>query len=100
VKPGPLWGARSWNDGAGAARVYTLAGYIRYAMPLTQPGILSDEEAQHVAAYINAQERPVYSGKADDYPGGAPIDAVYYPRYPENPLRARLQAPGSSTNSR
>lgn len=97
VKPGPLWGARSWNDGAGAARVYTLAGYIRYAMPLTQPGILSDEEAQHVAAYINAQDRPVYSGKADDYPGGAPIDAVYYPRYPENPLRARLQASGSTS---
>ena len=99
VKPGPLWGPRSWNDGAGAARVYTLAGYIRYAMPLTQPGILSDEEAQHVAAYINAQERPVYPGKADDYPGGAPIDAVYYPRYPENPLRARLQMP-DGTNSR
>ena len=29
-KPGPLWGADSWNDGAGAARVYTLAGIIRY----------------------------------------------------------------------
>lgn len=91
VKPGPLWGARSWNDGAGAARVYTLAGYIRYAMPLTQPGILTDEEAQHVAAWINAQERPSYAGKAEDYPAGAPVDAVYYPRYPENPLRARLQ---------
>src|SRR5678816_3339358 len=26
---GPLWGDRSWNDGAGAARVYTLAGMIR-----------------------------------------------------------------------
>jgi thiosulfate dehydrogenase len=91
VKPGPLWGPRSWNDGAGSARIYTLAGYIRYAMPLTQPGILTDEEAQHVAAYINAQDRPVYADKAADYPDGAPIDAVYYPRYPENPLRARLQ---------
>ena len=38
VKPGPLWGPESWNDGAGLARVYTLAGYLRYAMPLTQPG--------------------------------------------------------------
>ena len=98
VKPGPLWGARSWNDGAGAARVYTLAGYIRYAMPLTQPGILSDEEAQHIAAWINARERPSYPGKADDYPAGAPVDAVYYPRYPENPLRAMLQGATSAGN--
>lgn len=94
VKPGPLWGPESWNDGAGLARVYTLAGYLRYAMPLTQPGVLSDEEAQHVAAYINAQERPAFAAKAEDFPGGAPIDAVYYPRYPENPMRRRLLGAG------
>lgn len=92
VKPGPLWGPRSWNDGAGLSRVYTLAGYLRYAMPLTQPGVLTDEEAQHVAAYITAQDRPSYPGKANDYPGGAPVDAVYYPQYPENPLVAKLRA--------
>jgi thiosulfate dehydrogenase len=28
-KAGPLWGPDSWNDGAGAARIYTLAGIIR-----------------------------------------------------------------------
>lgn len=87
VKPGPLWGPDSWNDGAGMARIYTAAGFIRHAMPLTAPGSLSAEDAQHVAAYINAKDRPVYPGKADDYPGGAPVDAVYYPRYPEHPLR-------------
>lgn len=94
VKPGPLWGDRSWNDGAGLARVYTLAGFLRHAMPLTQPGILTDEEAQHIAAYINAQERPVFPGKANDFPGGAPVDAVYYPLYPENPLRQKLDGAG------
>ncbi len=26
-KAGPLWGPDSWNDGAGAARIYTLAGH-------------------------------------------------------------------------
>ncbi len=31
-KPGPLWGPDSWNDGAGAARVYTLAGIIRFSI--------------------------------------------------------------------
>ena len=94
TKPGPLWGPKSWNDGAGAARVYTLAGYIRYAMPLTQPGVLTDEEAQHIAAFINAQDRPVFLGKQSDYPNGeVPVDAVYYPqRYRDNPLRQRLRS--------
>ena len=79
-KAGPLWGDDSWNDGAGAARVYTLAGIIRYAMPYLDPGSLSDEEAQHVAAYINSQPRPRYPFKDRDYPGSKiPVDAVYYP---------------------
>ena len=80
-KAGPLWGDDSWNDGAGAARVYTLAGIIRYAMPYLDPGSLSDEEAQHVAAYINSQPRPHYPFKDRDYAGSkVPVDAVYYAR--------------------
>jgi len=80
-KAGPLWGDDSWNDGAGAARVYTLAGIIRYAMPYLDPGSLTDEEAQHVAAYINAQPRPHYPFKDRDYPRSkVPVDAVYYKR--------------------
>ena len=39
-RPGPLWGPDSWNDGAGAARVYTLAGIVRYTMPYLDPGSL------------------------------------------------------------
>ena len=78
-KAGPLWGADSWNDGAGAARVYTLAGIIRYSMPYLDPGSLSDADAQHVAAYITSQARPRYPHKDRDYPGGkVPVDAVYY----------------------
>jgi thiosulfate dehydrogenase len=80
-KAGPLWGDHSWNDGAGAARVYTLAGIIRYAMPYLDPGSLSDEDAQHLAAYINAQPRPHYPFKDRDYVGSkVPVDAVYYTR--------------------
>ena len=56
-KAGPLWGSESWNDGAGAARIYTLAGIIRYAMPYLDPGSLSDEEAQHLAAFITSNDR-------------------------------------------
>jgi len=80
-KAGPLWGPDSWNDGAGAARVYTLAGIIRYTMPYLDPGSLSDEDAQHVAAFINSKPRPSYPFKPRDYPGGkVPVDAVYYRR--------------------
>ena len=80
-KAGPLWGPNSWNDGAGASRVYTLAGIIRYSMPYLDPGSLSDADAQHVAAFITSQPRPVYPFKDRDYQGGKiPVDAVYYTR--------------------
>jgi thiosulfate dehydrogenase len=78
---GPLWGERSWNDGAGAARVYTLAGMIRYSMPYLDPGNITDEDAQHVAAFINSKPRPVFPFKERDYRvEKLPPDAVYYPR--------------------
>jgi thiosulfate dehydrogenase len=78
-KAAPLWGPSSWNDGAGAARVYTLAGIIRYAMPYLDPGSLTDEEAQLLAAFITSKERPAYPFKDKDYVnGGPPVDAVYY----------------------
>ncbi len=80
-KAGPLWGAHSWNDGAGAARVYTLAGMIRYFMPYLDPGSLSDEEAQQIAAFIDSQPRPVYPYKRQDYQKESiPPDALYYRR--------------------
>ena len=80
-KPGPLWGPDSWNDGAGAARVYTLAGIIRYAMPYLDPGQLSDEEAQQVAMFINSKPRPAYPFKDRDYlVEKLPPDSVYYVR--------------------
>ncbi|MGE3705627.1 MAG: c-type cytochrome [Vicinamibacterales bacterium] len=79
-KAAPLWGPDSWNDGAGAARVYTLAGIIRYAMPYLEPGSLTDDEAQHLAAFITSKPRPSYPFKDRDYvKAGPPKDAVYYP---------------------
>ena len=78
-KPGPLWGPDSWNDGAGAARIYTLAGIIRYAMPYLDPGRLTDEEAQQIAAFINSKPRPQYPFKNQDYrTEKLPPDSVYY----------------------
>jgi thiosulfate dehydrogenase len=78
-RPGPLWGPDSWNDGAGAARIYTLAGIIRYAMPYLNPGSLTDEESLQLAAFINSKPRPVYPFKLNDYrTEKIPIDGVYY----------------------
>ena len=80
-KAGPLWGPDSWNDGAGAARIYTLAGMIRYMMPYTAPGTLTDEEAQQIAAFINSKARPVFPFKEQDYISEKlPADSVYYPK--------------------
>jgi thiosulfate dehydrogenase len=80
-KAGPLWGPDSWNDGAGAARIYTLAGIIRYMMPYTNPGSLTDEEAQQVAAFINSKPRPSFPFKEQDYlTDKVPSDSVYYPK--------------------
>ena len=80
-RAGPLWGPASWNDGAGAARVYTLAGTIRYMMPYLDPGVLRDEEAQQVAAFITSQPRPVDPYKDQDYQTEPrPVDAVQYDR--------------------
>jgi len=78
---GPLWGPRSWNDGAGAARVYTLAGMIRYSMPYLDPGNITDADAQHVAAFIDSRPRPAFPFKDKDYRvEKLPVDAVYYTR--------------------
>ena len=62
-------------------KVYTLAGIIRHMMPYLDPGSLTDEEAQHVAAYINSKPRPAYPFKERDYLTEAlPVDSVYYPK--------------------
>ena len=90
AEPAPVWGEGSWNDGAGAARIWRLAGFIRHAMPLTAPGILTDEEAQHISAWINSHDRPVFPTKETDFPGGGrPGDAVYDTLvFPTHPLKA------------
>jgi thiosulfate dehydrogenase len=72
----PLWGPDSFNDGAGMARTFTAAAFVKYNMPLGQGDALSDQEALDVAAYFTHQQRPVFSGKVRDWPnGGKPRDA-------------------------
>jgi thiosulfate dehydrogenase len=74
----PVWGAGSYNIGAGMARVRTAADFIRNNMPFDQPGTLSDQQAFDVAAFVNARPRPDFAGKERDWPAGdPPPDAAY-----------------------
>lgn len=54
----PLWGAESYNWGAGMHRIDTAAGFIKANMPFGAGGTLSDQQAWDVALYMNSQERP------------------------------------------
>ena len=72
----PVWGKDSFNDGAGMARTYTAAAFVKHKMPLGQGGTLSDQQAIDVSEYFTHQARPVYKGKAKDWPqGNKPKDA-------------------------
>ena len=68
----PLWGSDSYNDGAGMNRVLTAAAFIKNNMPYLQATWenpkLTDEEAFHVAGYINSFPRPQKINKEYDYP--------------------------------
>lgn len=54
----PLWGAQSYNWGAGMHEVDKAAGFIKANMPLGLGNSLNDQEAWDVATFINSQERP------------------------------------------
>ncbi len=54
----PLWGARSYNWGAGMSSIANAAGFIKANMPLSKGNTLSDADAWDVATYIDSQERP------------------------------------------
>lgn len=54
----PVWGDGSYNWGAGISRVFTLAGFIKYNMPLGAAPLINDEDAWDIAAYVDSQERP------------------------------------------
>lgn len=76
----PLWGANSFNDGAGMHRVLTAARFIKAKMPLGKAD-LTDDEAFDIAAYINSKPRPQMANLDKDYPDRAkkPIDTPYGP---------------------
>jgi len=54
----PLWGAQSYNWGAGMHRVNTAADFIYENMPLGKSVQLTVQQAWDVAAYLNSFDRP------------------------------------------
>ncbi|UAJ73719.1 c-type cytochrome [Synechocystis sp. PCC 7339] len=53
-----LWGDHSFNRQAGIARIDTLAEFIHGNMPYQFDGVLTEQEAWDLAAYIDGQPRP------------------------------------------
>ncbi|MGJ7033852.1 c-type cytochrome [Niabella hirudinis] len=79
----PLWGAESFNDGAGLFRLRGMAGFIKNNMPLGttyKNPQLTDEECWDVAAYINSHPRPAFDQHEDwQLLAKKPLDAPYGP---------------------
>ena len=80
----PLWGADSYNNGAGMARILTAAAYAMHNMPLGttfSTPLLTDADAYDVAGYIVSQQRPKKGGLDKDFPVRIqkPIDTPYGP---------------------
>ena len=81
----PLWGNESFNIGAGMARTYTAAAFVKRNMPIgfhdkfpLGQGGLSDQEAVDVAEYFSHQPRPDFLDKVKDWPKDKkPADARY-----------------------
>jgi thiosulfate dehydrogenase len=72
----PVWGDASFNIGAGLARTYTAAAFIKHNMPLGQGDTLTDQEAIDVAEYVTHQPRPAFAAAKNDYAKGTkPSDA-------------------------
>jgi thiosulfate dehydrogenase len=53
-----LWGARSFNWGAGMTDIQNAAAFIKANMPLGRAGSLSDQDSWDVAQFVDSQERP------------------------------------------
>ena len=103
-----VWGIDSYAIGAGMARQFTLATFVRHNMPLDHADTLTAQEAADIAAFILRQPRQDHPGKERDWPKGDPPADVAYattaataagrPVPPERPLLPRRVSPDSLTS--
>lgn len=82
----PLWGDKSFNIGAGLARTYKAASFVKYNMPMGiqtkglwgHGNVLSDQDAVDVSEFFAHKPRPDFPGKVNDWPTiPKPKDARY-----------------------
>ena len=83
----PLWGANSYNTGAGLYRISKFAAFIKANMPYGvtfENPLLTDEQSWDIAAYVNSMPRPhkefpmdwpTLSWKPIDHPFGPYADS-------------------------
>ncbi len=83
----PVFGPRSFNVGAGMARLRTAASFVRFNMPFDRPGTITDQDAFDVAGYLVTRPRPDFVGKEHDWPKGDPPPDVAYST-PAGPAKA------------
>ncbi|MGP9635880.1 c-type cytochrome [Psychrobacter sp. FME5] len=82
----PLWGDESFNIGAGMARTYKAAAFVKYNMPMGiqtiglwgHGNVLSDQDAVDVAEFFTHQPRPDFPDKIHDFPSGKKPKDVRY----------------------
>lgn len=58
----PLWGPKSFNNGAGMHKLATMAAFVRWNMPANKPGSLTAQQAYDVAAFVLSHARPKFNG--------------------------------------
>ena len=80
----PLWGPDSFNDGAGMARLITIANFVHFNMPHGTDYLdprLSVDDAWDVGAFVLSHPRPQKSGLDKDFPDllTKPVDTPYGP---------------------
>jgi thiosulfate dehydrogenase len=63
----PLWGAESFNDGAGMNTLPKLSAFIHHNMPQNRKGVLSVQDSYDVAAFIMQQPRPAFNHANDRF---------------------------------
>lgn len=59
----PLWGPRSFNNGAGMVHLDHMTGFVMYNMPQNAPGTLSLADAYDISGYVLSHPRPRFNGK-------------------------------------
>jgi thiosulfate dehydrogenase len=72
----PLWGAGSFNNGAGMAHIDRMTGFVMHNMPQNAPGSLTLQDSYDVSAYVLSQSRPKFDPTA--LVQSSPLPADYF----------------------